>query len=197
MTKPRLIGLVACGGMSTRMGQDKCLLEYHGMAQYRYVSGLLSPLCDTVYLSRSAGQPSLPGPWPTLTDDAAFAGHGPLSGLLTAFAQFPDSAFLLAGCDYPLVTAGIFERLVAARGEDTLAVCFAQPVTLQPEPLLAIYEAAAAEVLLQDFRQGRDSLRRFLQNNRVTVLPPGDGAFLASVDTPEARAAALKPGGQK
>jgi molybdopterin-guanine dinucleotide biosynthesis protein A len=197
MSFPLLTGVVACGGKSSRMGRDKCLLEYHGMPQYSYVAGLLEPLCKEVIISRSSGQESLPGRWPLLTDDDGYAGHGPLSAVLTAFARYPESALLVAGCDYPFLTADVFARLVTARRAGTMAVCFAHPESRLPEPLLALYEPAAAGVLRHNLRSGDDSLRRFLQNNPITLLSPGDGRSLESVDSMEAYARTLRTLGKK
>ena len=46
-----LYGLVLAGGRSTRMGQDKSLISYHGKAQREYMADLLGQWCSRTFIS--------------------------------------------------------------------------------------------------------------------------------------------------
>ena len=48
-------GLVIAGGKSTRMQQDKAMIQYHGMPQYQYVYNILQPFCSETFISLHAG----------------------------------------------------------------------------------------------------------------------------------------------
>ncbi len=52
-------GIILAGGQSSRMGQPKSLLEYHGKPQYQYAAELLNSFCAQVFISCSAEQQTI------------------------------------------------------------------------------------------------------------------------------------------
>ncbi|MBL7851200.1 MAG: molybdenum cofactor guanylyltransferase [Cyclobacteriaceae bacterium] len=188
-----LAGLVLCGGDSSRMGEDKCFLRYHRHPQWEHLVRLLEPLCSSVMVSCQVRQlsrlsealPSLPHPPLLAADLPELAGHGPMSGLLTAAHRLPGHSFLLVGCDYPLLTAEVLQRLIGARRKENDAVCFSRGAEAVDEPLVTIYEATALPAIRESFRNGEYSLRKTLQQLRTVRLEIPSGDPLLSVDTPE------------
>ena len=178
-------GLILVGGQSSRMGQPKSLLEYHQMPQYQHLASLRSACCTRIYLSCRADQAHWFQQLPYLFDTPECGEIGPMNGLLTAFDRQPMEAWLVVGCDYPFLSSADIAQLVAARSRTALATVFKHPESQFPEPLLGIYEAAAAPLLRQWFEQGNTSLRRFLENHAVQMLNPQHLEALKSVDTPE------------
>jgi len=51
ISNAKIYGLVLSGGKSTRMGEDKGLISYHGIPQRDHLYQLLNQDCDTTYLS--------------------------------------------------------------------------------------------------------------------------------------------------
>lgn len=193
-------GLVLAGGQSSRMGQPKSLLQYHGKPQYQHVADMLSGFCEQVFISCRAEQQSLFEGVETIFDSGSFGDIGPLNGVLSAFlvAQLSESlvpkksgseslipAWFVIGCDYPFLEKSDLEQLVKARNPDCLATVFVNPDTQFPEPLLGIYEAAAGPLLQEWLQMGNESLRRFLEKNEVQMVIPQHPECLKSVDTPE------------
>src|SRR5574338_179742 len=92
-------GLVLSGGFSSRMGEEKGLIRYHGFPQYQYAMQLLRQYCHRVYLAcRPEQQHLFPG-INIITDKDRYAGHGPISGILSAF-DFKHGDWLVLACDY-------------------------------------------------------------------------------------------------
>ena len=185
MTLPPLHGLILTGGHSTRMGSPKCLLDYHGKPQYRHAAALLAPFCERVFLScREAQQDWFEG-FPLVFDMPDFGGIGPMSGVLSAMKGSPSpSAWFVLGCDYPMLESADVAQLIAARDPKRVATAFLNPDTKAPEPLVAMYESAARDLMLEWFGQGNQSLRVFLELNDVVLVRPDRPARLESVDTP-------------
>lgn len=186
-----LAGLILCGGRSSRMIEDKCMISYHGVPQVRYLFSMLAPLVQEVCISCRPDQVDViansfenSGLDPLIASDAPeYAGHGPLSGLLTAWDSMKGRSLLVVACDYPLVTSDDLNALIAARRPANSAVCYNR--NHLDEPLVAIYENDLDPFVHHSFEQGEYSLRRLLSVIRTTRITPSRSEHFDSVDTPE------------
>ena len=179
---PPVHGLVLNGGKSQRMGRDKGSIEYHGRPQREHLAELLSQFCDYTAISVREDK-ELDSPYPLIQDE--FLGLGPLSGLLTAFKQSPDTAWLTVACDQPALDAKVIQQLLEERDPSRLATCFHNPDTNFPEPLLTIWEPRAYPVLLQFLARGYSCPRKVLINSDVKEIEVSDHSFMLNVNTPE------------
>ncbi|MEY4938093.1 MAG: hypothetical protein RIS64_4454, partial [Bacteroidota bacterium] len=117
---PNPKGLILSGGMSTRMGREKRLLNYHGKSQEQYLYELMKPFCDEVFVSINASQQTeLP-----YIQDLELSVKSPIVGIYSAFQQFPDSAWLIIACDMPLVSQETIEFLIQNRNPKKYATAF-------------------------------------------------------------------------
>ncbi|MFN6341776.1 MAG: NTP transferase domain-containing protein [Bacteroidota bacterium] len=177
------MGLVLCGGKSTRMGRDKAFIQYHHKPQYAYMADMLNRFCKSVFISCADHQfPLLMPGYKGLIDSATFADAGPLTGLLTAQEAVPEESWLVVGCDYPYLITADLDKLVSARSEMYDAVCYRHPHSQMDEPLIALYEKTGINKLVHAFAEGRHSLRHELANMTVLRLLPDDSNRLQSVD---------------
>ncbi|GEO02643.1 hypothetical protein AAE02nite_03070 [Adhaeribacter aerolatus] len=168
-TIPPLHGLVLAGGKSTRMQQDKGLLQYHGLDQRTHVHQLLSKYCTEVYVSCNATQVSeVAGKLPYLEDK--FLNLGPKGGILTALQSNPNAAWLTVACDLPFLTTDTLEYLVQHRDSTKMATAFYDTEGKFPEPLLTIWEPRSYAQLLQFLSLGYSCPRKALINSDVKLL---------------------------
>lgn len=181
---PPINGLVLAGGKSQRMGQDKGLLEYHGVPQRQYVADLISPFCKNTYLSCRPDQvEELAGTYPPLPD--TFTWLGPMGAILSAFREQPDAAWLVVACDLPLLDQATLDFLIKNRNPSQMATTFRSPVNEFPEPLVTIWEPRSYPVLLQFLAQGYSCPRKALINSPIELLEVPDREALKNVNTPE------------
>jgi molybdopterin-guanine dinucleotide biosynthesis protein A len=146
--------VVLAGGRSSRMGEAKAGLEWHGSTLLRRVVGLVARGVDgPVVVVRAAGQdlPALP-PAVEVLDDSAQA-RGPLEGMATGLSVLQDRAehAFVCSTDLPLLHPA-YVRAVARAAQD---VDIALPVVGgHRQPLAACYRTALAararELLAQD-----------------------------------------------
>ncbi len=94
-----LSGFVLAGGRSTRMGQDKALLNWHGRPLLDHMVGLLRTVANPVHV---VGRDPLPDRLP---------GLGPLSGIATGLETSFTAANLFVAVDLPLLTRDLFNYL--------------------------------------------------------------------------------------
>ena len=138
-----LQGLILAGGLSARMQRDKAALTYLGKSQLARVFELASRHLSKVFISVRAEQTAEPAraAKPQIVDSVA--GGGPIVGIRSAFAQHPETAWLVLACDLPFLTDSALAHLLAARDPLRIATAYRSTHDGLPEPLCAIWEPAA------------------------------------------------------
>lgn len=180
----QIIGLVACGGKSERMGTDKSLLVYHKLPQRYHVYELIKPLCDQVYISANRDQAvDIPQDYPVSIDASHFDQTGPMVALLSAYSRFPGADLLLIGCDYPLLTSTDLQGLIANSAEHHSTAAFYNEETGLYEPLLCYYKSADLQSIKEVYHAGQYSLQKFLQSSKAGKYIPVYPDHIKSVDT--------------
>lgn len=187
-----LYGLILAGGESSRMGSDKSLLNYHGLPQAEYLYHLAKSLNLPSFISCRSGQIERLklSELPVITD--RFTGFGPLGGILSAMATYPDKAWLVMACDLPLLTSETLNDLIRARDPQKLATAYFNQERKQFEPLFAIYEPGIYSRMLHFLGEGVNCPQKVLFNSSVNILPLTSQGRLQNVNTPEDRLEVLK-----
>jgi molybdopterin-guanine dinucleotide biosynthesis protein A len=172
------------------MQRDKASLEYAGETQLDRAYALAARHVEPVFVSVRAeqtGDPRRAGK-PLIVD--AFPGGGPIVGIRSALARFPDAAWLVLACDLPFLSDAAVEQLLRDRDPTNVATAYRSAHDGLPEPLCAIWEPAAAAALERAQREGIDCPRKFLLRQGAKLLEPADRRALDNVNTPEEYAAA-------
>ena len=129
-----LTGILLIGGKSSRMGEDKSELIYHGeQTERERLFNLLNSLCEETYLCHREDQSFEQA---SIIDPA----NGPLAAILAAAEQCSDSGLLVLACDTPLLEVGELEYLISERDPACHVTCYLSNIDNRPEPLCAIYE---------------------------------------------------------
>ena len=180
-----LKGLVLAGGRSTRMGQDKGLLEWHGKPQREYLVELLESAGLETYVSCRPDQVSDLSRFKLVVDRVE--DQGPLGAIHSAFLQDPTSAWLVVACDMPLVNMETLVFLAQHRRPDFSATAFRAPAFTDgsPDPLFAIWEPAIAELVTQRLNENLRCARKTLLAAGVYLLEAPNPRILSNVNTPE------------
>jgi molybdopterin-guanine dinucleotide biosynthesis protein A len=180
-----LYGLILAGGSSSRMRRDKAALQYQGRKQIDRAFELASRHVAKVFLSVRADQKHDPvrSAKPMIVDSAL--GHGPIVGIRSALAAYPEAAWLVLACDLPFLSDAVLERLLAERDPSALATAYRSASDGLPEPLCALWEPAAAAALDAYLSGGGRCPRKFLIGHGARLLDPIDEHALDNVNTPE------------
>lgn len=198
MAPAELYGLILAGGKSSRMGQEKALLNYHGEAQGHYCLHLLKKCVGSIFLSCRAEQ------WedslfqetfremPVIFDGCQ--DRGPMSGLLAAMEEYPSMAWLVMACDMPNVTQELVCKLISQRDAQRLATGFhyrEETGNILFEPLFAIYEPTCLSQLQKRAQEQRYSLHAWLEQAYAerqihsVELYAEEASLLMSLNTPD------------
>ena len=186
--KQAIAGLVLAGGRSERMGTDKGSLSYGKSMRPQVLEAfeLLRELCGQAWISVNSSQAGQ-SPYdtlPTITDTRP--DQGPAAGLLSAYEFKPATAWLILAVDMPRVSRGLLNNLISSRNTNCIATmhCHADGTI---EPLCAIWEAHAQDLVRNELDCGRGSLRLLAEEQKTAVSKLAEPERLHNVNTPGER----------
>ncbi len=183
MNQNSISALILSGGQSSRMGEEKRLINYHGKPQEQHLFDLLSNYFSAVYVSINQNQTTdLP-----YIQDLDLPIKSPMIGIVSAFNHNPDVAWLVVACDMPFVDEKTIEFLLNHRNSEKFATAFENLEEHFPEPLLTIYEPKIFPKLQEAINQGKKSPMKVLQNLDVELLQEFDSQWVMNINTIEER----------
>ncbi len=182
------LGVVLCGGASSRMGADKALLGAPGEPLAGVVArALRDGGCRSVVLVGGDEHRlrSIDAPW--LPD--AVAGEGPLGGIAAVVAAHPGTALVVCACDLPWIEGRDLRPLLSSLAAGAAVAVF--DLDGVPQWSAAALSAEAAAAALDSFRSGERSLHAALgartagAGGDLRILRAERAAALRDVDRPE------------
>ncbi len=112
----KIIGVVLCGGKSSRMGSDKGLLSINNERWFEKNFKLLSQVFSRVIISANLNQYSsykeIQPNWEYVVDSVDFA-EGPLVGILSAHQKYPNDDLFILACDMINMEESIIRNLAS------------------------------------------------------------------------------------
>jgi molybdopterin-guanine dinucleotide biosynthesis protein A len=182
------------------MGAPKQLLSIGGVTLAERAAAALEPhVAGLAVLGSGDLPPALAGRFrladvPLAAEAEAAGGEagppasaGPLAGLLAAMRWRPEVAWAFAPCDLPAVEPAAVGWLISQRRPGTWAILPRAAAGAVPEPLLALYEPAARDLLeALAAGPGPHAPRRLAGDPRVAspVVPPHLARCWAGINTP-------------
>jgi len=154
-----MLGIILCGGQSSRMGSDKGLLVHEAKTWAQTAFDKLSVLKIPIQFSVNGQQQpeyaKVFSPGLLITDDTEVAVKGPLLGVLSAHLQNPHDDLFLLACDLPLMEPGLLKELLAVyeKGKNFEVYIFTNDK--EPEPLCGIYTSKALQKIMAIKKQGQ------------------------------------------
>lgn len=181
---PPIIALILAGGASSRMGQDKALIEIEGKPLLRRVCDVALQIChhptDQVFVITPRVEPYrsiLPDNVTYIRevfDLAEPRPHGPLLGFAQGLAHVAAPWVLLLACDLPcldLQTLRAWREMLPTVPPDAIALLPKQ--TKGWEPLCGFYRRTCAASLSVFIQQGGRSFQHWLAAEVVTPIAIG------------------------
>ncbi len=171
-----MLGVILAGGLSTRMGQDKGLLELQGkkwvVSAYEQFSTLN---IDAVVSIREQQLTSYALHFDKnnlIADLSGSPTNGPLAGILSVHSRFSRQDIIVLACDMVNMKSFVIERLMHEYDEHkNEAITFKGEK--YPEPLCAIYSARGLKKIASRYSNGE--LKNF---SMVHVLDQLDTHYL-------------------
>ena len=182
-----ILGVVLCGGNSTRMGRDKSTIHHqNGLTFLEHAVERLGPICDEVCLAGKSNSVAdlvaLPDPFPN---------QGPIFGVLQALDYANDhttgktkhQACLITPVDMPHVTTDDLRKLILSwQIKNSLTYAISGP-KCKPQPLLGIYHVHFLEALTVHAKTD-SSLTRWIEKQDATQIEL-DEAHCLNINRPD------------
>lgn len=183
MKKSEIRMLILAGGKSSRMGEDKAFISYHGMPQWQYLLRIANELSIPANVSCRNDQSSLFKDTEIIAD--ALESSGPAVGIYSAMKAYPDATWLVVACDMPLVLKGDIEYLLSQRDSTAFASAFYNDEKNWAEPLFTLWEPRARIVLWNALEGGKACPRKLLTQLQPKLISPLKKEVLLNVNFPE------------
>lgn len=175
-----MVGLVLCGGKSTRMGSDKGLLRSETTTWVQSSADKLRSLGLEVKISVNKDQLSAYSTvFPStdlLIDEPSLQLRGPLYGVLSSYLYLQDDLFVLA-CDMPLIDPFLLKDLLQQYKTNPGPDAFIYSTDGEPEPLCGIYKSTGLSEILEMYHAQqltKYSMKFMLDHINVFMIPIQD-----------------------
>lgn len=179
-----ITGVILAGGQSTRMGgNDKGLMELHGIPLYQHVLSRLKNQVDDVIISANRNLCAYrQSGYPVISDiDKGFA--GPLAGILTGMQAATSEWIVFVPCDVPGLPLDLVRRLCEAKeGNNAVYVTDGH----RDHPTLLLINRCLIEPLKTYLHNGDRKLMLFIEQIGAKAVSFADqpNAFL-NLNSPE------------
>jgi molybdenum cofactor guanylyltransferase len=173
-----MLGVILCGGQSSRMGNDKGLLKLEANTWAQTAIDKMAVLNISVKISVNSKQyPDYEAVFPAtdlITDDTTLALKGPLLGVLSSHLQFPQEDLFILACDMPLMEPSLLNKLFIQYQQDPSFNAYVFTNEGEPEPLCGIYKAKGLSIILDMLVSGRLSKHsmKFMLDHLETITVP-------------------------
>ena len=175
LRKPKLNALILVGGQSSRMGEDKGLINYHGNKQVDFLYDLLSPFVENVFVSVNSSQAILPeyNKYKIIND--IIPEIGPIGGITSKFFDDNNNALLVVACDIPLMNQEMIIELITNRNFLKFGTFFSSEYKF--EPLLGIYEPKSFQFLMNSIINKKYGIKNAFKELELNII---DNRFIGN-----------------
>ncbi|HEY5823340.1 MAG TPA: molybdenum cofactor guanylyltransferase, partial [Cyclobacteriaceae bacterium] len=160
-----MIGVVLCGGKSSRMGSDKGLLKDGDKTWSQMAIEKLSSLSLHSVVSINSSQKNTYSPFfssdQLVLDKEELDIRGPLLGLLSVHDQFASDDLFILGCDLPKMEIHVLQSLLDEHKQFPHFDCFVFSNSTHNEPLCGVYTANGLKKISDAVGEGK------LRSNRM------------------------------
>lgn len=171
------IGVILAGGRSSRMGEDKAFVHLAGTPLIEHALDRLAPQVERTIVNSNGDRARFARYGVPVVADSAPGIAGPLAGIYTVLARWPDADIVTVAIDLPFTPPDLVANL---RGNGDGMCRYARPDT---QHALAIWWAPHSHAALHDYLMtGRRDLRGWLERHGTAVTCAPSLAF--NVNTP-------------
>jgi molybdopterin-guanine dinucleotide biosynthesis protein A len=195
ISKKKITGIVLAGGKSSRMGQEKGLMQLDGKALIAYALGALAPLCSEIFISSNSHAYDHLG-YRVVPD--IVTNSGPMGGIYSCMLQSqaegnkkssPQSHkgteenkawFFVLSCDLPRITSEIVAHIISLSDDADITVPWHGDEHY--EPLCAVYNSRLLPLMESYIRAGNFKIPELINQVNARRIPVQHDPVLNEMD---------------
>lgn len=183
-TRQNFPAVILTGGLSTRMGRDKFLIDYGRGVQWRFMYEGLQTVFGEVYISCREDQfHHFPG-GACIAD--LWTDIGPMGAIASILEQLPESeSVFVVACDLPFFEPAAATAVAAKNDPARLACCAKTAANDFPDPLAAVWNRCALAPLKRAIAAKEYSLQKLLRQHPHNTVEVVDERWLFNANTEE------------
>lgn len=173
--------IILCGGMSTRMGQDKGSMLLEGKPMIFHVLETVADLVDEVVMvlrdeKRVEAYKNMLGSMKMdLKTDLKFCidmkmDEGPLVGILTGLTHIKSDKALVLPCDSPYISRTFILRMFQLSEVDEYDAVVPVSYDGRIEPLHSIYKRSSIDLIREILEDGFRDVRSLIKRSNVKFV---------------------------
>jgi len=173
-----MLGIILCGGKSSRMGSDKGLLKLEAktwaQTAFDKLAELNFPIVISVNKKQLTDYASVFNATELISDDPSLSIHGPLSGVLSVHLQHPAEDLMILACDKPLMETVLLKELLVQYNHYPTEDAFIFTNEGEPEPLCGIYKGKGLAHILELYKNNqlpKHSMKYMLEHVLTHTVP--------------------------
>jgi len=167
--------IILAGGKSSRMGEDKALLEYNGQNFIEKIADELSFFEEKIIArGNNSALPRLEeASWKIIPDE--YPEHGPIGGLHATLKQCESEAMFCVSCDVPLVKACLAKKMCDIWEEvqinhEPFDAIIAVTCDGKYHPLCGVYRKNLYKLMEENIMQDNNRMMAVFEKCRVKYL---------------------------
>ncbi len=172
-----MLGVILCGGQSSRMGSDKGLLTLDEKTWTQRALEKLALLGIPVKISINPNQylvyTSEFSYVELIVDELSLGVKGPLLGVLSSHLKYPSEDLFILACDMPLMETDLLSELYSQYQHKATAGAIVFTNNGEWEPLCGIYTATGLSYILSLLQSGqiiKHSMKNMLDHLEVKSI---------------------------
>ena len=171
--------IILSGGKSTRLGQDKSLLPFHGIPLIAHIASQLKPMFRECVVSTN--DPEKYGLLGLSMVVDLRPGQGSLMGIASSLGHVAGDLSFVIGCDIPTVDYRYVQQMVSlAEGFD---IVMPRDAEGRFEPLFAVYRRNVRFAALEMLEAGERRIAALFDRVRVRFIDFDGGDWYKNINT--------------
>ncbi len=178
--KINITGVVLAGGESSRMGEEKSLMQFKEQKLIEFSITALKPYCSEILISSSKNIHQTFS-YRIIADE--YHKIGPIAGIHSALRNSHTDFIIILPCDSPMVKSQFVEYLLSQIGENDKVIV--PQYQSNKEPLFAIYHKSILPVIELQIKNQDYRLTHILDKVNAKVIEVTDRSCFVNINTPQ------------
>lgn len=183
--------IILAGGKSSRMGEDKALLEYEGKHFIERIAEELSFLDEKIIARGNNGELTgiTDSNWKIIPD--IYPDHGPMGGMHAALKECESDMMFVVTCDMPLITAELARKICNEMSDTIESKNYDAVIAVSTDgryhPLCGVYKKELYKSMEEHLKQDNNRMMEVLKKCRLKYfnLDEEESKQLMNVNTRE------------